>query len=552
MTAPIPPLVLSPANIWAGNDGNWSTWAIKVGSSLQSFNILPSTSNGEVFVPELQGCISSSTPSLCAESRGVGEFQDTQSLGFQENASSTWEQIGIYEFVTGGDLFQTTETGLYGLDDVVIGEHNTSVQHTTVAGVVTRDFWLGSLGLANVHSEFPIRDESLPSLLDKMKEGNLMSSVSFSLAVGAAYSEYQCATLQDLADARIAETAPGSLIIGGYDQGLYQDPGVEIQVTANKTRSLVAHVRSIVASNTLNGTLSAAFDLPSLPMAIDSGVSQLWLPPQVCENLAGALGLTFDNLTGLYLVNNTARTRLLELSPEFTFTVAANATSRETTNIVLPYAAFDLEVGQPVYNTSRRYFPIRQAPTNDLYVLGRAFLQEAYLIVDWERGNFTVSPYKHQSTGQGVVAIPPLGDAEAGGGAARLSPGAVAGIVVGALSALAVTAIAVHVMCRRRKSVLQRASDRDGTSSPFPEDKKGADASELSDTGTIVAEASSVAIHELHQDSLRQQLMSTPVYELPGVAVEQELETGRWKAAKSGDEAEVPERDGGGVKKSAD
>jgi hypothetical protein len=189
MTTPIPPLVLSPANIWAGNDGNWSTWAIKVGSSLQSFNILPSTSHGEVWVPGLQGCTSSSTPLLCAESRGVGDFQGTRSLGFQENASSTWEQIGIYEFVTGGDLFQTTETGLYGLDDVVIGEHNTSLEDVTVAGVVTKDFWLGSLGLANVQSEFPVRDESLPSLLDKMKEGNLTSSVSFSLAVGAAYSE---------------------------------------------------------------------------------------------------------------------------------------------------------------------------------------------------------------------------------------------------------------------------------------------------------------------------------------------------------------------------
>ena len=322
-------------------------------------------------------------------------------------------------------------------------------------------------------------------------------------------------------------------------------------MTANQTRSLVAHVKSIVASNTLNGTLSAAFDHPSLSMAIDSGISQLWLPLQVCENLAGALGLTYDNSTGLYLVNDTARTRLIELSPEFTFTVAANATSRETTNIVLPYAAFDLEVGQPFYNTSKRYFPIKRAPTDDLYVLGRAFLQEAYLIVDWERGNFTISPYMHQSTGQGVVAIPPVEDDEAEGSTTGLSPGIIAGIVVGALSGLAVIAIIVHVLCKRRKA-LQRSSDRDGTSSPFPEDKKDADMSELSDTGTIVAEANSVPIHELHQDSLRQQLMSTPVYELPGVAVEQELETGRWKAAKTGDEAEVPERDGGDVKKSVD
>jgi hypothetical protein len=341
-----------------------------------------------------------------------------------------------------------------------------------------------------------------------------------------------------LADVPLAETAPGSLIIGGYDQGLFQDPGIEIQVTANHTRSLVAHVRSIVVSNTLNGTLSAAFDLPSLPMAIDSGVSQLWLPPQVCKNLAGALGLTYDNSTGLYLINDTARTKLLELSPEFTFTVAANATSRETTNIVLPYAAFDLEVGQPFYNTSRRYFPIRQAPADDLYVLGRTFLQEAYLIVDWERGNFTVSPYKHQSTGQGVIAIPPLGDDQAKGSPAGLRPGAIAGIVVGALSALAVIAIVVHVLCRRRKA-LQKMSDRDGRSSPFPEDKKEPHMSELSDTGAIIAEANSVPIHELHQDSLRQQLMSTAIYELPGADVGRELGTGRRKTGNSGDESNV-------------
>jgi hypothetical protein len=299
-----------------------------------------------------------------------------------------------------------------------------------------------------------------------------------------------------------------------------------------------------VASNTLNGTLSAAFELPSLPMAIDSGVSQLWLPQQVCENLAGALGLTFDNFTGLYWVNNTARTRLLELSPEFTFTVAANETSRETTNIVLPYAAFDLEVGQPFYNTSRRYFPIRHAPTEDLYVLGRTFLQEAYLIVDWERGNFTVSPYKHQSTGQGVIAIPPLGDDEAEGGPAGLRPGIIAGIVVGTLSGLAVIAIVVHVLCRRRKAALQRVSDRDGTSSPFPEDKKETDLSELSDTGTVVAEASSVPIHELHQDPVRHQLMSTAIYELSGSEVGKELDTGLGKAASNVDGWKVLDRDG--------
>jgi hypothetical protein len=432
---------------------------------------------------------------------------------------------------------------LYGLDDVVIGEDGTSMKHVTIASVVTRDFWLGSLGLERVQSEFPVESGSLPSLLDGMKEDNLTSTMSFGLAVGAAYSGFSFCSTSIIADHQTAESASGSLIVGGYDQDRYQDPGVEIPVTANRTRSLVTHVKSIVASNTLNGTLSASFGLPSLPMAIDSGVSQLWLPEKVCENLAGALGLTYDNSTELYLVNDTARARLLELSPEFTFTVAANATSRETANIVLPYAAFDLQVGQPFYNTSRHYFPIRQAPNEDLYVLGRTFLQEAYLVADWERGNFTLAQVKYGNTEQSIVAIlPPSGEK---GGSAGLSPGVIAGVVVGVLAGVVAVALALYFLRRKRKA-LRRTSDRDGTSSPFPEDKKEADASELSGMSTMPAEAHSVQIHELHQDSPRHQLMSTPVYELPGATVGQELDASPRKVVGEEDVSKLPgDRDGG-------
>ena len=522
MTTSIPPLVLAASDVWAGNDGNWSTWAIKVGSSLQQFNIIPSTSHGEIWVPGPQGCTGSPAPLQCAESRGVGELQGQQSLGFQENASTTWEQIGIYEFVTGEDLFQTTEAGLYGLDDVVIGENNITVKHATVAGVVTKDFWLGSFGMAQIHSEFPVRSGSVPSLLDGMKEENLTSTASFGLSVGAAYSECQHVSLRGHTNTSIAESSPGSLVIGGYDQELYRDPGVEITVVANATRPLETHVRNIVASNTLNGTQSATFGLPSLPVAIDSGVSQLWLPREVCENLAGALGLTYDNSTELYLVNDTAHARLLELSPEFTFTLGANATSRETTNIVLPYAAFDLEVGQPFYNTSRRYFPIRQSPDDNLYVLGRAFLQEAYLVVDWERGNFTLWQNTHHSSGNAILAIQPIGDEDGSGG---IRPAVIAGIVLGVLLGLIAVLTAVYIFLRRKRKASRRSPDRNATPSPFPEDKKDPGTPEMPDTGVVIVEASSVPIHELYQEPPPQQAMSTPVFELSGATAEKELDT---------------------------
>jgi hypothetical protein len=141
-----PPLVMEASAVWAGNDGNWSTWLTQVGRPPQEFNVLPSTSHGEIWIPGPQGCTSRSTPLKCAASRGVGYFQDSQSLGFLDNASSTWEQIGIYEFIVGGDLFESTETGLYGQDGVVISSNVTNfVGNQTVASIVTEDFWVSRI-----------------------------------------------------------------------------------------------------------------------------------------------------------------------------------------------------------------------------------------------------------------------------------------------------------------------------------------------------------------------------------------------------------------------
>lgn len=319
------------------------------------------------------------------------------------------------------------------------------------------------------------------------------------------------------------------MVIGGYDQNALQSPSVSIPVATNNSRSLVTQMQSLVVANTLTGTLSAAFGLPSLQLAIDAGVSQLWLPKVICDKLEESLGLTFDSSTELYLVNDTTRTKLLDLAPEFTFTLAANATSDETVNIVLPYAAFDLMVSQPFYNTSRHYFPIRRAADEKLYVLGRTFLQEAYLVVDWERGNFSVSQAQHQVTERGIVPIRSVSSEPSKH--SGLSAGLIAGVVVAVVAVVLIAAAAGYILRRRKRAQAKTTSEY--LASPYPDEKKDHDAIELSGAGVLAVEASSTPVHELHQDSPRQQLMSTPIYELPGERVERELDASV-KADKSG------------------
>ncbi|CAD6591030.1 MAG: hypothetical protein ASARMPREDX12_004894 [Alectoria sarmentosa] len=58
-------------------------------------------------------------------------------------------------------------------------------------------------------------------------------------------------------------------------------------------------------------------------------------------------------------------------------------------------------------DTTRYYFPLRQAVNESQYTLGRAFLQEAYVIVDYERSNFSVSQCRFEDgISTDLVAIP--------------------------------------------------------------------------------------------------------------------------------------------------
>lgn len=92
------------------------------------------------------------------------------------------------------------------------------------------------------------------------------------------------------------------------------------------------------------------------------------------------IGLTFDNRTERYLVNDTTHTKLLQLNPSITFKLSVNATGGTTLNLNFPYAAFDLQASYPIYSNRTNYFPLRRAFNDSQYTLGRTFLQEAYVL----------------------------------------------------------------------------------------------------------------------------------------------------------------------------
>lgn len=131
----------------------------------------------------------------------------------------------------------------------------------------------------------------------------------------------------------------------------------------------------------------------------------------------------------------------------------------------LPYTAFEMILSPPLGAgpNGTWYFPLQQANSTP-YVLGRTFLQYAYLIADWDRRNYTVAPALFSLNSQPqVMSIYSPGESSSSG-SSGLSGGAIAGIVIGVLAGVAIIAGALaFFFIRRRKQ--QRAAAAEAAAS---------------------------------------------------------------------------------------
>lgn len=327
------PYEIRPSQEWDGNDGSWSTFKIAIGNPPQEFRVLASTQSGQTFVVTPEGCIAGIDPADCAKSRGAQVFNSAQSPGFLTNESSTWEMIGTYQINLESALNYTAR-GLFGYDKVTLGPAGTnaglSVDSQIVTGIADRAYYLGHLPLGVTKSKFASQGQSTDSLIYHLRNNSQIPSMSFSYTAGAKYR---------------LKSVVGQLILGGYDPGRFEPNSNDFSFSfsTDPSRLLAVMVESVMATNTLLGTrsLSSSAHLS----LIDSTVSHLWLPRGVCDEFEKSFGLTYDPNTDLYLINATMRDQLLARDASVTIKLVDSLEGAATnfTNLVLPYAAFDLQ-----------------------------------------------------------------------------------------------------------------------------------------------------------------------------------------------------------------
>ncbi|KAK4635906.1 hypothetical protein CLAFUW4_01572 [Fulvia fulva] len=420
---------IAPSQYWDGDDGPWSSFPLQVGTAAQNIRAFISTASFSVLTVGADGC-PSFYPGDCANQRG---------FLFLPNKSLTWVPNSIFQIGVGVNLNQDT-TADAGFDTVTLGWQGAggpSVAHSTVFNLADPKYWLGSFGLNPRPANFTTYNDPQPSYMQQLVNNNTIPSLSYGYTAGNQYRLNQ---------------VYGSLVLGGYDENRFDaTKNVSIPLYSDQSRDLLVNVQSITSgtTNLLPGG--------SISMFIDSTTAQIWLPETACTAFEQAFGLTYDNTSSLYLVNSSLHTTLQQSNPSVTFTIGSETTGGETVDIVLPYGAFDLQATFPSVqnpNTSY-YFPLKRAQNETQYTLGRTFLQEAYLIADYDRQNFTVAPCiwdQDKVSSASLKSILRTNETSSDGGSGSSSnTGAIAGGVVGGVLGAAVIVGAILYFLRRRK-----------------------------------------------------------------------------------------------------
>jgi hypothetical protein len=259
---------------------------------------------------------------------------------------------------------------------------------------------------------------------------------------------------------------PGSLVLGGYDQSrIAGSLNLTLPMPSKLNNTLVVGVPSIIPKpdqDVEQITFSFTANTPGGFYAnIDSELPYLILPDWICDKFQERFRLDYDEENNFYTVNSSSRAWNAQQNTTVTFQLASDTQmSTDPVNIDIPYYAFDLQISRTGDNGTN-YFPLKKSKTG-IFTLGRTFLQEAYIIVDYERATFTIAPASNPDSlpREDIKIIynstftPGKGESGSGGG---LGSGAIAGTVVGIVVAFTIAGILAFCWWRKRKTKKEAA-----------------------------------------------------------------------------------------------
>lgn len=211
----------------------------------------------------------------------------------------------------------------------------------------------------------------------------------------------------------------GSMWFGGYDQN--RVIGEILNTNGNPRDGItlwdigieVIDGRSPFDFKSKEGILASGNSsiVNGLKVAIDGCSPYLTLPKSTCDSIAANLPVNFDDNLGLYLWDTKSKDykSIVSSATALTFSFISDSNT-DLVKIRVPFMHLNLTLESPLVSTPTPYFPCH-ANGKGVYVLGRAFLQDAFIGANWHKDINTW--WMAQAPGRSIQAttnVVPIGE----------------------------------------------------------------------------------------------------------------------------------------------
>lgn len=404
------PFLLNISTKSYGPDGPWQAITIQLGTPPQALDVYPAGVWQSTILAK-QVC-SMFLSSLC----GTGGLFDPSASNSYDNTSIMFgRNSDVSPDIDAGFIY----TGLKSevMDTLILPRSGTAVDAATVSNLSIALYsslymtypdgshyppQLGFLSLGpKVNQVFvPIIANLIPGAV--MQQGRINSN-SYGMHVGSA-----------------ALKLPLSLWLGGYDALRLSGPVSTQRVNEEYLMEIDLYDIGIGVESggspfpytSRQGILSDgnASITGTIPVLLDPALPYLSLPNSTCASITRDLPVTYQAGYGLYFWNTTdPRYARITTSPSylsFTFRLTSSTASTDgNVTIKVPFQLLDLTLDRPLISTPTSYFPCQPFLFGQQYSLGRAFLQAAFIGVNW--GNqINGEWYLAQAPGPNIPTVP--------------------------------------------------------------------------------------------------------------------------------------------------
>ncbi|KAH7068367.1 aspartic peptidase domain-containing protein [Paraphoma chrysanthemicola] len=325
------------------------------------------------------------------------------------------------------------------------------------------------------------------------------------------------------------EPRDGSLTLGGYDQALVADgPNITTKFTVDEAKcreGIIVSLTSLSLQPTGGASQEAWDSLSDLRVCVIASTSNIMsIPAAYWDPIQSIMGVELSSYRNGTADTHFYNTTLIKSSPTFSGTMSITLNSALTITIPNDQLIFDeryIDSSGPIMsNATSKQIPIVRIPQGNGMMprIGGMFFSSAYLMVNHDKGEFTIAAAPTKSATPKLMAFDTANNcvaqvvaAQASGSPnptstntnsnsgssnnnnnnnpesstssssdSKLGGGAIAGIVIGALAGLALIAGLAFLLWRRKTRANARPAELSGSETTGPVEKYAYhDASEM-------------------------------------------------------------------------